>query len=86
MQDPLFLMRKAGWLLFWILAAVALLDVLLFAYVAVTALGAFEGGHGRIWFFGNAWLAVSASVLYLVLVAVVFAKRRSRGASHRPGA
>lgn len=86
MHDPLLLMRKTGWLLFWLLAAVALSIILLFAYATIPALTAVaRGGQAGIWSFGVAWLAVSASAFHLVLAAVVFAKKRSRGTGHRPG-
>ena len=75
-------LRQIGWLLFWSLAAISALVVLLFLWAAVPTLVVIaKGGSGHIWFFGSIGFALATSLAYLALAVAVIIKRRARGAS-----
>jgi hypothetical protein len=75
-------LRRIGWLLFWSLAAVSGLAVLLFLWAALPALIAIaHGGSGRVWLFGDAGFFLVAALMYLAVVGHVIIKRRARGAN-----
>jgi len=75
-------LRRVGWLLFWSLAAVSALALLLFLWVASPALIAIaQGGSGRVWVFGNAGFFLLAALMYLAVVGHVIIKRRARGSN-----
>lgn len=75
------MLRRIGWLLFWSLAAISLLVVLLFLWTAVSTLTAISnGGSGGVWLFGTAGHSLAAAIVYLAVVVRVIIKRRTRGA------
>ena len=73
-------LRRVGWLLFWSLAAVSVLVVLLFLWAAAPTLAAIaNGGSGHVWFFGEAGYLLAAALMYLAVVARVIIRRRAGG-------
>lgn len=76
---------KIAWLLFWLLAFLSLLIVLLFAYAVFPVLAALaQGIYVGFWFAGNTGFILLVAALYLAVAIVVFAKRRAQGARRRP--